>query len=492
MRTHDYIEEHGNAAEMSRHGLLLCFVAVAGLLNAAVQATTPAPKTDASWQKRLEDKAAIVRSGGSEVVFLGDENIHFYEAAWGGETVWQRYWAGKPYNALNLGFSGDCTENVLWRITKGRELDGYSAKAIVLSVGINNIVSRGACVGDVIDGTRCILKEIAARQPNARTILCALLPRGGVPGRPYQDKLDAVNREICKFADGRGVIWCDFSDIFVNMPSIAEGYEMWTAALMPMVNEVLRGDGLPVAPRYPAKQREKDESLSLPEAVRPITRIMEPNRNRGTDWWGRRFAAHRDFIAGHKSIDLVMAGDSITHFWEDYGGAEYAALTNRYRVLNLGYGGDQTQNLLWRLRNGELDGYRAKAAVLMIGTNNHGVGGTDPEKTAAGVKACIDELREKQPQAKVVLMAILPRAVGVADGDPTKDNGSDARNRRTNELLRAFADGRSVVFVDICDKFLVDGRIPKELMSDRIHPTERGYAIWREAIEPMLKEVIGK
>jgi len=72
------------------------------------------------------------------------------------------------------------------------------------------------------------------------------------------------------------------------------------------------------------------------------------------------------------------------------------------------------------------------------------------------------------------------------------DSVMDARNRRTNELLRGFADGKSVVFVDIGDKFLVGGKIPKELMSDRIHPTEKGYAIWCRAIAPILKEATGK
>ena len=78
------------------------------ILVAAVAAMMPAARQDASWHRRLEEKSAAVKAGGSEVVFLGDENIHFYEAGWGGETVWRRYWAGEPYKALNLGFSGDC------------------------------------------------------------------------------------------------------------------------------------------------------------------------------------------------------------------------------------------------------------------------------------------------------------------------------------------------------------------------------------------------
>ena len=455
-------------------------------LFCATLATTPWEQPAANWQKRLVEKKAAVQAGGSEVVFLGDENIHFYEAGWGGETVWKRYWEPAPYKALNLGFAGDCTGNVLWRITEGGELDGFKAKVIVLNAGMNNLVTRGEPVGDVICGIRCMLKAIAARQPGARTVLCALLPRTSVPGRPEQDRVDAVNREIRKFADGRSVIWCDFSDLFVNLPTQTEIYEVWTAALMPVVNDVLRGGGMPVAPRLPVPLRVRDERMSRPAAASPVTRIMEPNRNRGMDWWGRRFAANRDFIAAHKSIDLVMAGDSITHFWESGGASVYATLTNRMTVLNCGYGGDQTQNVIWRFMHGELDGYRAKTVMLMIGTNNNGIRGYNPTNTADGVKACIDLIAKKQPQAKVLLCAIPPRAVGVADGDPAKDGGADARNRETNALIRRFADGNRGVWVDFRDKFLVGGKIPKELMDDYIHPTAKGYTLWLSAIKDQL------
>lgn len=460
-------------------------IANAILLLAATFAVTPAPQTSESWQRRFDEKAAAVRSGGSEVVFIGDETIHFYEANWGGESVWKRYWADAPYRALNLGFSGDGTWNVLWRITKGGELDGYSPKVIVLSVGINNLVSRNDPVGDVIDGIRRILAEIAARQPAARTVLCAILPRSSIPGRPEQDRVDAANREIRKFADGRSVIWCDFSDLFVNLPTQTEIYEVWTAALMPVVNEALTGGGMPVAPRYPIPQRIKNESLSLPAAVRPVTRIMEPHMSRGLDWWGKRFAAHRDFISEHRSIDLVMAGDSLTHFWETEGKTVYETLTNGMTVLNCGYAGDQTQNLLWRLMHGELDGYRAKTVMLLIGGNNNGIRNYNPTNTVEGVRACLDLIARKQPQARVLLCAHPPRAVGTDDGDPLKDSANE-RNCIMNELIRGFADGKRIVWVDFGDKFLVDGKIPKDLMNDYLHPTAKGYALWLEAIRDEL------
>ncbi len=479
------------------------------IVAAALLSVSPAPQsTDPSgwWMKRMAEKRKLVEAGGSKVVFLGDSITHFFEMGGSGmgKTVWDRYWAREPFNALNLGFSADRTEHLLWRITEGRELDGYEAKAIVLMIGTNNTGQRNDPAGATIADVKKILSVIAEKQPKATTILCAILPRGEKPDNPMRVRNAVVNRELQKYADGRRVVWCDFSDRFLLpdgtmlpdlMPDFLhpreEGYMIWTAAVLPVVGAILRGD-TPIASAYPAYPCAAAYSGLKAEALRPIARICQPSW-RGADWWGdrlsRNLGAIRDFRG---NVDIVFAGDSITHFWEDNGGAEYAALTNRYRVLNLGYAGDQTQNLLWRFGNGELDGYRAKAAVLMIGTNNNGVGGANPERTADGVKACLDLLREKQPQAKVVLMAILPRAVGVADGDPSKDGGPDARNRRTNELLRGFADGRNVVFVDIGDEFVRGGKIPKELMSDRIHPTEKGYAIWRKAIAPILKEAIGK
>lgn len=164
--------------------------------------------------------------------------------------------------ALNLGYSGDRTENVLWRITEGRELDGYEAKAIVLLVGTDNLAQRGDCAGDVISGIWRILQAIREKQPKARVVLCAILPRGQKPDAPHRAKIATVNREIQKFADGRGVIWCDCTDLLTDaegfvptrlMLSYVElsslGAIAFTSAVMPQVNAILRDDGLPVAPR---------------------------------------------------------------------------------------------------------------------------------------------------------------------------------------------------------------------------------------------------
>ena len=98
--------------------------------SAAVVAATAAPQsTDAasSWQKRHAAKLKLVQAGGADVVFLGDDIVQAFEESYGAKNVWDRNWAAAPYGALNLGFAGDKTENVLWRITEGGELDGFTA-----------------------------------------------------------------------------------------------------------------------------------------------------------------------------------------------------------------------------------------------------------------------------------------------------------------------------------------------------------------------------
>ena len=467
----------------------------------AALSSEPQQKDPGSWwQRRLAEKGKQIAAGGSRVVFLGDSTVHYFENGGSGmgKTVWDKFWAGEPYKAINLGFGGDKTENILWRITEGRELDGYSAKVIILLAGANNIGQRNDPAADIISGIWQILKTIRTKQPTAKTVLCALLPCGEKPDDPRRIRAAVVNRELQKFANGRDVIWCDCTDRFLLsdgtllrdiMPNFQhpreEGYYLWTAALLPLVNSVLRDDGLLIGSSYPSRLGERAYATNaLPESLRPVTRFCQPS-GRGENWWGDRLVRNRNFIRDHRGgIDLVMVGDSITHFWEDYGGKAYQSLTNRLTVLNCGYGGDQTQNLLWRLRNGELDGYKAKTVMLMIGTNNNGIGGYDPANTAAGTKACLALIREKQPQAKVILCGCLPRAVGTKDGDPAYDS-ADARNRKTNDLIRPLADGKKVIWLDFTDKFRVNGKVPKELMDDYIHPTEKGYLIWLKALEDL-------
>ena len=197
------------------------------------------------------------------------------------------------------------------------------------------------------------------------------------------------------------------------------------------------------------------------------------------DWWLPR---HEEKLARVQqgNVDLLFIGDSITHGWENQGKAVWQEFYRDWNAVNLGFGGDRTENVLWRLQHGELDGISPKAAVLMIGTNNTGHRQENPEFTAAGIKAILDELRQRLPQTKILLLAIFPRSE--QPDDPLRQI-----NERVNALISGYADGEMIHFLNINETFLEDnGVLSKEIMPDLLHPEEKGYRLWAEAMAPTL------
>lgn len=192
-------------------------------------------------------------------------------------------------------------------------------------------------------------------------------------------------------------------------------------------------------------------------------------------------------------IDVYFEGDSIVRRW---GATDYPELLANWtenffgwNAADFGWGGDRTQNILWRLRNGELDGVHPKVIVLLAGTNNVGrtpPAGDDEARVAditTGIKALVDLMQVKAPDATIILTAIFPRNDNVAVM-PTIN--------AINAGIAAFADGRKVVFLDINDKLAdEDGRLFDGMMGDGLHPTIRGYQTWADALKPLLTELLG-
>jgi lysophospholipase L1-like esterase len=201
-------------------------------------------------------------------------------------------------------------------------------------------------------------------------------------------------------------------------------------------------------------------------------------------------------------IDVYFLGDSITRRWQGTDYPEHKqnwdANFHGWNAANFGWGGDTTRNVLWRLDHRELDGVNPQVVVLLVGTNN--VGNTPPEDAdaraadvAQGVRAILDRVREKAPAAKVVLVGVLPRNdAKVAD----ETNGGatalmptiDAINARIEE----FADGESVVFLNINDKLAdADGKLRPGVTEDGLHLSVAGYQVWADALEPVLTKWLG-
>jgi lysophospholipase L1-like esterase len=205
-------------------------------------------------------------------------------------------------------------------------------------------------------------------------------------------------------------------------------------------------------------------------------------------WWKKRFEEKQTLVK-QGGWELVFMGDSITHGWESGGKKVWEENFGAYKALNLGYSGDRTEHVLWRLDHGELDGYQSKLLILMIGTNNTGHRPPEkesPEDTAAGIRAILDKIAQKSPETKVLLLAVFPR--GEKPDDPLR-----VRNGKVNELIKGYADGKRVLFLDFNKELLEpDGTLTKEIMPDFLHPKEKGYGIWAQAVLPVIKETLGK
>ncbi len=194
---------------------------------------------------------------------------------------------------------------------------------------------------------------------------------------------------------------------------------------------------------------------------------------------------HRQFLdrIKHNEPGVLFLGDSITDQWPSEGSETWSNLAH-YNPANLGVSGDRTEHLLWRVTHGELENIHPKVVVILIGTNNIGNFEDErPEWIADGIGRIVATVRERLPNAKVLLLGIFPR-----DG---KDSAQRKATRDVNNLIRALDDGDQIRFLDIGQRFLdPEGNIPFDIMPDQLHLSARGYAIWYENILPFLTETL--
>lgn len=179
-------------------------------------------------------------------------------------------------------------------------------------------------------------------------------------------------------------------------------------------------------------------------------------------------------------ITVIFDGDSITDGWQGGGRKIWDKTFASRGAFDFGISGDKTQHVLWRLSQGQVEGLDPKLVLIMIGTNN--LGSNTAEEIAEGVGAIVAEYQKRLPNAVIVLQAIFPR--GQSPADPAR-----AKIKAINEMIAKLGDGKKVVYVDFGDKFLAaDGTLPAEVMPDFLHPSEKGYEIWAEAITPVVDE----
>ncbi|MDB9952243.1 GDSL-type esterase/lipase family protein [Porticoccaceae bacterium] len=208
-------------------------------------------------------------------------------------------------------------------------------------------------------------------------------------------------------------------------------------------------------------------------------------------WWEVR---HQSKLQELKQIetgpDILLIGDSITHVWEEAMGSDIHAkkiwddLFSDYQTYNIGYCGDGTENVLWRLQNGEIDGISPQVAILLIGTNNTGLRQDSAQETAVGIHSIINELHLRLPKTRILLMAIFPRT----------DNAEFHKvNTEINRIIQAqYTRSDRVHYLDINNNFCEEKtrEFTCGMLPDGLHLAEEGYRIWAEAMKPVLIELL--
>jgi len=204
-----------------------------------------------------------------------------------------------------------------------------------------------------------------------------------------------------------------------------------------------------------------------------------------TDGWQLRRHAQLNEIARRGDIDLVFLGDSITQRWEEAGREVWDKYYARRKAANFGMDGDHTQHVLWRIEHGNFEGIHPKAIIILIGDNNS-IAGEPAQEIADGVIAVVLKIREKVPESKILLLAIFPSG-------ERRENPQRVRSMAANAIFRKVADERMIRYLDIGDRFTKgDGTISKIIMPDFDHLSPSGYGLWAEAIEPVVKDLLGE
>jgi lysophospholipase L1-like esterase len=225
-------------------------------------------------------------------------------------------------------------------------------------------------------------------------------------------------------------------------------------------------------------------------AATPIDRMDLP-------WWRARHEAKLRELVRQKPA-LIFLGDSITQDWEHVGPPawqDFVPVWQRFygdrNAINLGFRGDTTANLLWRIRNGEVAGIAPKAVVVLIGANNLGRVHWSAEDTVVGIDTIIGELHRRLPEAKILLIAVLPSERSAWVSETTA---------QINRMLTArFQDDRRVSFFDPTPLFMRGGKLNRDLFLDPeltppdrpLHPSAQGQVLLAKGMEPFLVNILG-
>ncbi len=231
----------------------------------------------------------------------------------------------------------------------------------------------------------------------------------------------------------------------------------------------------PIVEALKKRYRDLRKLYQVNSAVIPETRADLQG------WRERQASVNSQLKMG--TAKWLFIGDSITQGWESEGRAAWDQHFANKPAVNMGFSGDRTQHVIWRLSNSDLSQIQPEWAVVMIGTNNTGNGLQDPEEVAQGIRAIVSKLQGRFPQMQILLLGVFPRSRDPLD--PMRLN-----NLAINDLLRATPFGKQVHYRDIGHVFTEpDGTLSETVMPDGLHLSAEGYDRWAKAIDGLVQQI---
>ena len=428
---------------------------------------------------RFHEQAERLAQGDVDVLWVGDSITHRWEKA--GQKVWENYYGSRK--AMNFGIGGDRTSQVLWRL-ENSPMDKISPKLSIVMIGTNNLghkkpnsQERFSSPQETVEGIQAIVNKLKDLYPETKILLLEVFPRGAQPDDPLRLLVNETNEGLRKiYANGAidRVTLYSLNDLFLTKDGVLEpdvmpdylhpsekGYEIWAKAIEPLIADAL------------------NES---PEECQPAAVDVE--------WWTERFKEKNEILK-KGDVELLMIGDSITHFWDKtpYWEPDGSDVWEKYfgdkKAINLGHGGDRTQNVLWRLENYDFSSIHPKAAVLLIGVNNTWERNYDPKNVALGQRRVVQKLRKLFPDMKIFVLPIFP-----CSSREDQQACNDAINALTPLYMR---DLENVEVLDIGKVFLdKNGVLTKDVFPDLLHPNATGYEYWGAALYLPLQKAFEK
>ena len=482
-------------SQLKLAGLLKSFLE----LKPEIATSTPNPATipvEGYAKKRHAEKVELLKKEKYDLIMIGNSITHNFEKP-EYQPIWNQFFA--PRKAINLGTSAYRTENLIWEI-QNLGLENQSPKVVVVEIGTNNIDEKNYptrhTAGQLAGGIETIVKLLREKLPEAKIIVMRCFPGcyGGPNPTSHRAIPERASEIVSKLADRKNIFFCDVNHVFLNLdgsinhdmmgdwlhPTPA-GAKAWAQAMEPLLSELM-GD------------KSLDTDIPANSAIVPVSKLEQDSYN----WWDRHTEVMR--IKDSINPEIVLIGNSITHFWGGEPQLKYAdgkprkpngpnawdsVFANR-RVLNLGFGWDRTQNILWRLDRGELDGLHPKTVIMHLGTNNTSATVNARMNTASeiveGIRAVCMRVRSKVPGAHIILMEVFPR-------EEKPDHPRRILINEINKQLEVFARENKIDLVNIGLKMLnPDGTLPRDIASDFCHPTDKGYQIWADEIRPFVNE----